>query len=152
VFWHNLARITWSAAERDDGDVVITHRKSNRYRRLGRLVIPWSWSREGDGLPASHALEEIAYASSTEERLLDALGAAWLTVAEIKATTDQDGMGDELTEAAIGKALTRGAKRIPPRFETDAPGRGRSGRWHAIGSELTVRMVSNAPTSEATDG
>ncbi len=44
IFWHNLARTTWSLQGDQSGAVVLAHRKHNNYASLGRFVVNQTWN------------------------------------------------------------------------------------------------------------
>jgi hypothetical protein len=111
VFYHNLARLTWSL-ERTKGGSLLVNRKANRYGFLGRFVVTPTWY---DG-----ALGEVAerpYLAVLADRIADALAEGPLTVPQIVARLSEDDDGEEIKANSLRHALKRGAQSVPPRFE-----------------------------------
>jgi hypothetical protein len=127
VFWHNLARSTWSlsaAGERGSHGMVLTHRKHNNYPNLGKYQLTVAWR---DGLPVG--VQERAYSPALAERIGLLLGDDALTVAEIVAAINDDlEEGSEAVKPdSIRKALRRGLTESPQRFAVI--GAGTTARW-----------------------
>lgn len=101
VFWHNLARTTWSLIP--DGDApVLTHRKHNNYAATARQVVTMTWS---DG----HLREvwERSYAASLGDEIEELLtGTAGMTVAQL--VTDLSGADRDVSRYSVIAALKRG--------------------------------------------
>ena len=114
VFWHNLARVTWSLASAGDGALLV-NRKANNYLNLGRFVVTVTYR---DGLPRE--VRERPFALAMADRIGEVLADGALTVKEIVSALSADaGEGDEVKANSVRRALTRGAQDIPQRFEQD---------------------------------
>ena len=118
IFWHNLARVTWSL-QKDREQLVLTPRKSNNYAKQGRTVVTVTWL---DGLPRDVA--EQAFAAVVADRIADVLAGEALTVRAIVA-----GLNDELDEGeqpikadTVRAALRRGISSEPKRFSVEGTG------------------------------
>jgi hypothetical protein len=111
VFWHNLARMTWSMAREGDG-ALLMNRKANNYGRLGRYIVALTWfdGRLGE-------VSERPYMVVLADRIADALADGPLTVAGIVDRLNEDGEGEPIKADSIRHALRRGARDKPPRFE-----------------------------------
>lgn len=118
IFWHNLARVTWSL-QKDGEQLVLTPRKSNNYAKQGRTVVTVTWL---DGLPRD--VDEQAFTAVVADRIADVLAGEALTVRAIVA-----GLNDELEEGeqpikadTVRAALRRGVTSDPKRFTVDGTG------------------------------
>ena len=118
VFWHNLARITWSL-HRDGDRVVLTHRKSNNYVNQGKTVVTVTWR---DGLPRDVA--ERAYSTVVADRIEEVLGGDSLAVTAIVARLNGDlEEGEEAIKSnTVRTALRRGLRSDPKRFTVEGTG------------------------------
>ncbi|MGD0123480.1 MAG: DnaB-like helicase N-terminal domain-containing protein [Candidatus Limnocylindrales bacterium] len=107
IFWHNLARMSWSLA-RDGETVQLVSRKANNYERLGRFVVSATWF-EG-------RLGEVSltpYAVVLGDRIAEAIATDPLTVPEIVDRLNEDGAetGEaEIKADSVRHALRRGQK------------------------------------------
>jgi hypothetical protein len=106
VFWHNLARVTWSL-ERAGGQLILTNRKANNYRKLGRSIVEITWRED---LPRE--IWERGYSLALGERIADAIGDDELTPAEVveRLTDDLDEDDPPPKANSIRVALKRGVK------------------------------------------
>ena len=84
IFWHNLARMTWSLTG-DDGETLLRHRKHNNYQGLGTFSLAITWSEDG----RLREVFERGYNATILRRALDALGDA-----------------DDVAGASLGDLLT----------------------------------------------
>ncbi len=103
IFWHNLARLSWSLT-RDGETVQLVCRKANNYEHLGRFVVATTWF-EG-------RLGEVAltpYSVVLADRIAEAIGTESLTVTEIVALLKADDDGAIKTDS-VRTALRRGLK------------------------------------------
>lgn len=118
VFWHNLARVTWSL-HKDGERVVLTHRKSNNYANQGRTVVTVTWF---DGLPRDVA--EQTYSAVVADRIAEVLGNDSLAVAMIVARLNSDlEEGEQPFKAnTVRTALRRGISSKPKRFTVEGTG------------------------------
>ena len=123
VFWHNLARITWSL-NKDGERVVLTHRKSNNYANQGKTVVTITWR---DGLPRDIAEQTFTavVADRIEEVLAhDALGVGAI-VGRLNAELEE---GEQPIKAnTVNRALHRGLRSEPKRFTVE--GIGETAEW-----------------------
>lgn len=85
VFWHNLARMTWSLSG-DDGEVLLKHRKHNNYQGLGTFALTVTWSDEGQ----LREVWERGYNMTILQRALDAIGPEGATLTEILTAINDD--------------------------------------------------------------
>ena len=111
VFYHNLARLTWSL-ERAKGGSLLVNRKANRYGFLGRFMVTPTWYEGALG-----EVSERPYLAVLADRIADALADGPLTVAQIVARLSEDDDGEEIKANSLRVALLRGARSVPPRFE-----------------------------------
>jgi hypothetical protein len=118
VFWHNLARVTWSL-HKDGAKVVLTHRKSNNYAHQGRTVVTVTW--RGD-LPRDIA--EQAYSTVVAERIAEVLGDGSLAVGTIVALLNAELEEDEkpIKANTVRTALRRGLQSKSRRFTVEGAG------------------------------
>jgi hypothetical protein len=118
VFWHNLARITWSL-HKDGEKVVLTHRKSNNYVNQGKTIVTVTWL---DGLPRDVA--EVKYSTIVAERIADVLGNGSLAVGAIVARLNGDLDEDEqpIKANTVRTALHRGLQSKSKRFTVEGTG------------------------------
>jgi hypothetical protein len=123
VFWHNLARITWSL-HKDGERVILTHRKSNNYANQGRTVVTVTWR---DGLPRDVA--EQAYSAVVADRIEEVIASEALAVGTIVARLNVGLEEDEEPTKAntVNKALHRGLRSEPKRFTVE--GTGEMAKW-----------------------
>lgn len=111
VFWHNLARVTWSLS-RDGERVQLVNRKANNYRMGGRYVVETTWR---DDVPGEVWIR--TYSAVLAERIDDVLGDEELTAAQVVAKLNAD-LGDgveRVREDTVAKALRRGLAARPSR-------------------------------------
>jgi hypothetical protein len=116
VFWHNLARVTWSLA-RDGERLLLVNRKANNYRNAGRLSVEVTWH---DDLPRE--VWERPYSVALSDRIDEVLGDDALKPAEVHARLVEDSGEDDaaIQAATVRQALRRG---IPSRYTVDNDGR-----------------------------
>lgn len=113
VFWHNLARVTWSL-QVDGARALLVNRKANNYSRGGRFMVEITWR---DGLPVE--VWERPYAAVMAERIGDVLAAGALPIpAIVRALNESLEEGEvEVKADTIRAALRRGAKGEHRRFD-----------------------------------
>jgi AAA domain len=123
VFWHNLARVTWSL-HRDGERTVLTHRKANSYANQGKTVVTVTWR---DGLPRDVA--EQAFSLVVADRIDEVLAGHSLPVAAIVARLNGDlEDGEEAIKPnTVRTALRRGLRVEPKRFTV--AGTGEAAKW-----------------------
>jgi hypothetical protein len=108
VFWHNLARITWSLEAPEDGAQVrvIRNRKANSYKVAPAQTIDWAWVDDEEQLPSDLKYSDLV--PSSMERVFYALarlgGKASLDA--VTAELPADGF-EGMTKSGVGKVLKR---------------------------------------------
>lgn len=117
VFWHNLARVTWSMAKEGD-QVVMTQRKANNHALRGRVLLSTTWH---DGLPRE--VHEQSYTAALADRIDEILGEP-IPVARIVAILNEDAGEDQARVKAdsVRAALRRGMTVDPKRFTVQGSG------------------------------
>lgn len=124
VFWHNLARTTWSL-KAVGGAVLLAHRKHNNYAKLPRQQIEVSWSQ--DGTPVS--VWERSHSEALAQRISHLLIGQALTTTQIVdlLNDDLDEDDEEVKANSVRVALNRGLRARPPKFTKAGTGSGE--RW-----------------------
>lgn len=126
VFWHNLARVTWSL-HASAGVTLLTHRKRNRYAKVPTMQVEVAFSDAG--LPVD--VWERSRDEALSQTISRVLGGQALTVTQIvEALEDELGEDDEVKPDSVRKALRRGLRSNPARFSTD--GSGASAKWSNV--------------------
>lgn len=126
VFWHNLARVTWSL-HASGGVTLLTHRKRNRYAKVPTMQVEVTFG--ADGLPVD--VWERSRDEALTRQISRLLGAQELTVTQlVEALEDELGDEDEVKADSVRKALRRGLRANPPRF--DVIGSGVSAKWRNV--------------------
>ena len=119
IFWHNLARVTWSLTE--DGEAVKLHnRKANNYAWLGAYTVATTWW-EG----SLREVTERPYLTTLTERIADALSTGPATLDEVTAALT--GEGQSIKRNSVVQALRRGLSTIPQLWTVD------DGHWQLVG-------------------
>jgi hypothetical protein len=87
VFWHNLARVTWSAEKVGalGHQVILSHRKGNNHAHQGRQLVTITWR---DGLPGE--VWEETYNAKLAVLISGVLKTGPMTVARIVAALNED--------------------------------------------------------------
>ncbi|MGA3030311.1 MAG: DnaB-like helicase N-terminal domain-containing protein [Candidatus Limnocylindrales bacterium] len=105
IFWHNLARMSWSLT-RDGETLQLVNRKANNYERLGRFVVSATWL-EGK-------LGEVSltpYAVVLADRIAEAIATEPMTVLEIVGRLNEEEAEEgEVKADSVRHALRRGLK------------------------------------------
>jgi hypothetical protein len=101
VFWHNLARMTWSLSG-DDGEVLLKHRKHNNYQGLGTFSLTVTWSEEGQ----LREVWEKGYSQTVLQRALDEMPPEGATLAELQ-TALNDGDHKQVSRETLRRTLVR---------------------------------------------
>lgn len=122
IFWHNIARVTWSLMPKGE-DIILTHRKANNYAKVSPQAITTTWH---DGVLGE--VTERPAAFSLLDKLADALedGEA-KTVQELAAILNEGlDAGDRTSSNAIRAVFSRelARNRDASRFTVDG-----SKRW-----------------------
>lgn len=121
VFWHNLARVTWSASRigTEGHQVLLQHRKDNNHERQGKTLVTVEW---WEGQPRE--VSEVPYTVRLADLIKDALTDGPLTVAEIVSRLNEDADEGEPTAKAdsVRAALRRGIKSTPQLFTVTGKG------------------------------
>lgn len=115
VFWHNLARMTWSLERRAETALLVNH-KHNNYPRAPKLEVTITFD---DGRPVE--IWERPYAQVLAARIDVALGDGPLTLGQLVDALNEDLDEDDepLKPDSVSKALRRGQKSKPAKFATD---------------------------------
>ena len=123
IFWHNLARVTWSL-HKDGERVVLTHRKANSYANHGKTVVTITWR---DGQPRDVA--EQPFSLVVADRIEEVLVGATLAVGAIVTRLNGDLAEDEqpIKADTVRAALRRGLSSEPRRFTVE--GTGETATW-----------------------
>lgn len=108
VFWHNLARMTWSLTGADDEEVLLRHRKHNNYRGLGTFALTVTWSEDGQ----LREVWEKGYGKTILDRALVVLLDGPSTLADLLAELNDD-EHKEVTKDTLLRTLRRA---IPDRI------------------------------------
>jgi hypothetical protein len=118
IFWHNLARLTWSVA-RSGERAILTNRKANNYAKVGRFLVTVRWR---DARPVE--VLEGNYAAALAERIGEALGEDGLSVAAIVRRLNEAADEDEqrVKPDSVRAALRRWREADPPRYELTGTG------------------------------
>jgi AAA domain-containing protein len=107
VFWHNLARVSWSI-ERDGDSAILTARKANNYARPGKYAVTTTWRSD---VPAE--VWERPYSAQLADRIADVIVDSPMTVPQIVgALNEGDDEGVRVKADSVRAALRRGAKRF----------------------------------------
>ena len=126
VFWHNLARTTWSL-KRDGERAILQHRKHNNYAALGRFIVQATWHEDRLG-----EVTELDYGVVLADRIDEVLAGEALTVAVIVEKVNAELEEDEepLKADSVRAALRRGIKATPRRSQRfTVEGRGESATY-----------------------
>ena len=110
IFWHNLARITWSVAHAggEGHRIILQSRKHNNYPALGKHLVTVAWS---DGRPTGFRFE--GYTASLSEDITSVLGSETITVTEEfvdRLNEDREDGVAAVKADSVRAALRRGAK------------------------------------------
>lgn len=115
VFWHNLARVTWSAEKvgAQGHQVILSHRKGNNHAHQGRQLVTITWR---DGLPGE--VWEETYNARLAVLISGVLKSGPMTVSRIVAALNEDlDEGDPRIKAdSVRAALRRGVRMVPKQF------------------------------------
>jgi len=127
VFWHNLARFTWSLAL-DGPKLTLVNRKHNNYPSAGRFVVDVTWRED---LPRE--VREQGYSAALAERIDEVLGADELTAEQIIARIADELEEDESAPKtdSVRKVLRRGLTSNPARYSVT--GEGASANFRRVG-------------------
>jgi hypothetical protein len=126
VFWHNLARTTWSLQASADG-AVLTHRKHNNYASRGKFLVTAAW--EDNRLTG---LWEKPWAAALGDLIDEVLGDDALTLSEIvdALNVERDDDEEKAKADSVSKALRRGVTTQPQRYAVEGTGAG--ARWRRL--------------------
>jgi hypothetical protein len=116
VFWHNLARVTWSAEKvgAHGHQVILSHRKGNNHAHQGKQLVTITW---WEGLPAE--VREEIYTVKLAVLIKAVLrregpSTAAQIVAALNADLDE---GDRrIKPDSVRAALRRGLRTVPKEF------------------------------------
>ena len=126
VFWHNLARVTWSVSRigSEGHQVLLQHRKDNNHERQGKHLVTVEWWND---LPRE--VSESPYSVRLAEQIRDALADEPMTAAAIVSRLNEEADDDDpaVRSDSVRAALRRGVKAVPQQFTVT--GKGASARW-----------------------
>ena len=132
VFWHNLARLTWSLTRGPVG-TVLTCRKANNYPAIGRVLVDMQWWEDRP----VRVTEVPAYSAKLAELVAEVLAGEeeGLTVAGILEQLDAQREEDEppLPATASARRSVAGSPRHPASSPSRAPGHQPGGFSHDPG-------------------
>jgi hypothetical protein len=111
VFWHNAARVTWSAAAAagEGHRVILTHRKDNNHRKVGRVLVTIEWFND---LPRE--VTEVPYMAHLGDMIEEALrdnGPASVTKIVDRLNEETEEGEEPIKTDSVRKALNRGLVR-----------------------------------------
>lgn len=118
IFWHNLARVTWSLSK-DGEQLMLTNRKANNYANQGRTSLTVTWL---DNLPRE--VSERPYSAVLSDRIDEILDGGSLSAAAIVRRLNEEVDDDEQTvkSDSVRKALRRGLRTDPRRYTITGTG------------------------------
>jgi len=128
VFWHNLARTTWSAKRTgaDGHRVILQHRKHNNHPAMGRFLLTVEW---WDDLPREVRLQH--YTAAIADRLAQTLAEDGPgTVPRLVGRLNAEDEEEPVKPDTVSKALRRGLKADPKRWTVTGTGVGAT--WRAV--------------------
>lgn len=132
VFWHNLARVTYSLSSGPDGvSTLMTMRKHNNYQRRPAVVMTAEWR---EGIPME--ISEKPYGASVAD-LIDQVLTEPMSLQEV--TTRLNALGEEdghHKPDSVSKALRRGLAASPKRYTI------RDKQWMPAGYEPPPRPMT----------
>lgn len=119
VFWHNLARVTWSLNRAAGGRLELVNRKSNNHEKAGRFEVTVTW--QDDEL---REVWERGYSAALADRIADVLGDEASTVGQIvrRLNEECDDGETEVKDNSVRTALRRHIGGLAPRFTVDGTG------------------------------
>lgn len=126
VFWHNLARLSWSL-EADGPRGILTPRKANNYERMAKVAVEVTWH---NGRPVEVA--ERSYGDTVADRIRLVMGSERMTVRELTdAINDElDDGSKKVSEDDVRKTLNRMAGGLAAEVGNDAAKRNK--RWFKV--------------------
>jgi hypothetical protein len=146
IFWHNLARVTWSAAKRDQdaGHVMeLVMRKHNNGAKVPRSVVTVTYR---DNLPVD--VLEKGYMASMADLCWEALAEGPLTLVALVARLREADY--EVKDDSVYRALKRGSESRPQRFTV------RDQTWSRVADSDTTQptvvasvRAARAPASDS---
>jgi len=111
VFWHNLARLTWSLTFSGQGGALLVNRKANNYPGGSRFTVDVTW-REGLPRVVSERRTMSRLAERIAEVLIDHPDTVKGIVTKLDAAREE---GEDLLKAgSVRTALSRSAKANGP--------------------------------------
>lgn len=133
VFWHNLARMTWSLSEKG-GETILANQKASNYRRQGAQSVECLWI---DGILRD--VSERPAAQTLLDRIAEALGDGPLTPKEI-ADALSEGLPPEerIARTTVAATLSRHLSAERERSRVTAVGEGRWGLRDAPAGSLAA--------------
>lgn len=124
VFWHNLARVTWSLSRAPGGRLELVNRKSNNHEKAARVEVTVTWE-EGE----LREVWERGYSAALGDRVNDVLADGPLTVPEIVDRLNEEcDDGEQPVKAdSVRHVLRRGTGGLVARYTVD--GTGSAAKW-----------------------
>ncbi len=108
IFWHNLARTTWSLQADQSGSIVLAHRKHNNYARIGPFAVISTW-HEGR---LTEVYERI-HAIHLKDRISEVLTDGGLSLGDIVDALNSDDEGTPVKRESVRRVIS---KHIPQTF------------------------------------
>ena len=101
IFWHNLARMTWSLTG-DEGETLLKHRKHNNYEGLGTMALKVTWGEDGQ----LREVYERGYSLTILQRALDFMAAGPASLSDILSAMN-DGDHRPVSRETLRRTLVR---------------------------------------------
>lgn len=129
IFWHNLARVTWSLKS-IGGGLLLTHRKHNNYEKVAAKRVETTWTSAG----VLGEVWERDYSEFLSQRISAVLREGSMTPTQIADRLNDELDDDEaepIKPESVKKALVRGSRGLSVHFArvSEGGGRGRESAW-----------------------
>jgi hypothetical protein len=127
IFWHNLARVTWSLSKASGGHLELVNRKANNYENQGRYEVTTTWI-EG----VLREVSERGFTAALSDRIDEVLADGPLTATEIvdRLNEDTEAGESDVKADSVAKALRRGVGGLAARFTVE--GTGKVATWRRV--------------------
>jgi hypothetical protein len=122
VFWHNLARLTWSMSVDGQGRLVLANRKANDRPFVGKFDLAEAPRLKVNGHPVSGYYAMTQLRENVGDQIADVLGGDEVEVAVIRQRLKDEGI--DVKRNTVEVALRRG--KDAGKFDTDG---GTPARW-----------------------
>jgi hypothetical protein len=113
IFWHNLARMTWSMSG-DEKETLLRNRKRSNYRNQGTFSLEMRWSEEGQ----LTGIVERGYSMRVLDRALEILADGPLSLSEMLERMN-DGDGKPVEKETLRRMLSKSIQAVLPRVRLD---------------------------------